>query len=111
MDERVVLTLAQKKSYWRTVSIRSHVTFVPAYIRIELAEMLVTEIGDRPGARESSACAKRAQWGAAPSIWQTLSAKLREMVSAVNSPAASAELNGCSLTQLEDRESRPTVPF
>ena len=46
MDERVVLALAQEKADWRIVSIRSHVTFVPAYIRIELAKMLVTEIGD-----------------------------------------------------------------
>ena len=46
MNERVVLALAQEKADWRTVSIRSHVTFVPAYIRIKLAEMFVTEIGD-----------------------------------------------------------------
>src|SRR5580698_10295198 len=46
MDERVVLALTQEKTDWRPVSIRNHVTFVPAYIRIELAKMLVTEIGD-----------------------------------------------------------------
>ena len=46
MDERVVLAFAQEKTDWRTVSIRSHVTFVPAYIRIKLTKMLVIEIGD-----------------------------------------------------------------
>ena len=46
MDERIVLALAQEKADWRAISIRNHVTFVPAYIRIELAKMLVTEVGD-----------------------------------------------------------------
>lgn len=46
MDERVVLALAQEKADWRVVSIGNHVTFVPAYVRIELAKILVTEIGD-----------------------------------------------------------------
>ena len=46
MDERVVLALAQEKADWWIVSIRSHVTFIPTYVRVKLAKMLVTEIGD-----------------------------------------------------------------